>query len=146
MKLRLIASLLAAPILCLIAFGQGAPSGFRASKADLRKQVIAVIDAQLEAFRSGDLEQAYGYAAAVLRFQTPPEAFAAIVRDNYPAIWANTRAEYGIVRDDGTHATVLVHVFSTYGGASYDYVLVKERRGWRIGSVTRREAGRKDDV
>lgn len=120
--------------------------GLKASRREVRRDVIAVIDAQLAAFRSGDPAEAYRYAAANLRAQTPPRTFAAIVRENYPIIWANTRADYGIVRDDGTHAAVLVHVHSQGGSASYDYVLIRERGGWRIGSVTRHEIRQRDNV
>ena len=54
--------------------------------------------------------------------------------------------DFGIVRDDGRYATVLVHVFSAQTDAAYDYVLVKERAGWRIGSVTRHETRRNNNV
>jgi hypothetical protein len=59
------------------------------------------------------------------------------VLNNYPEIWSNTKAEFGLVRDDGTRATVLVQVYAKEGSAGYDYGLVKERDGWRIESVLR---------
>ncbi len=126
--------------------GQIRPEEFKASKREVREQVIAVIAAQLEAFRTGKVSEAYQYAATNLRAQTPPRAFGAIVRENYPAIWSNTHAEFGIVRDDGKYAAVPVHVYSSSGDAAYDYVLIKERAGWRIGSVTRHEARRQNNV
>lgn len=132
--------------LALTALGQTRPDQFKASNREVRQQVVAVIEAQLEAFRAGRVAEAYQYAAADLRAQTPPRAFGAIVRENYPVIWKNTRAEYGIVRDDGRYATVLVHVYSAAGDAPYDYVLIKERNGWRIASVTRHEARRQNNV
>ena len=123
-----------------------AENGLRPSKAAVRKEVVATIEAQLAAFREGDVRTAYGYAAVPLRVQTPLRTFVAIVQTNYPEIWANVRAEYGLVRDDGTHATVLVEVFSESGAATYDYVLLRERAGWRIGSVIRHEPRRKNSV
>ncbi|HUR57539.1 MAG TPA: DUF4864 domain-containing protein [Opitutaceae bacterium] len=125
---------------------RGAGTELRASKAEVRKEVIAVIEAQLAALRAGDATRAYNLAAAPLRAQTPLRAFVAIVQTNYPEIWTSTRAEYGIVRDDGTRATVLVHVYSKDGDAPFDYVLLKERAGWRIGSVVRHVMRKKDDV
>jgi hypothetical protein len=119
---------------------------FKASSRVVREEVVEVIDRQLTAFRTGKVSEAYQYASANLRSQTPPRTFAAIVRENYPVIWGNVRAEYGIVRDDGRYATVLVHVFSAQADAAYDYVLVKERAGWRIGSVTRHEARRNNNL
>ena len=126
--------------------GSAADGGFRTSKPEVRKDVIAVIEAQLAAFRTRDIAKAYGYAAAWLHAQTPLRAFSSIVQNNYPEIWAGIRAEYRLVRDDGTHATVLAHVFAKDSNAAYDYVLVKERGGWRIGSVLRHEPRKKDNV
>ena len=85
------------------------------------------------------MAKAYGYAAAELRAQKPLRTFSAIVKENYPEIWKNTRAEFGIVRDDGTKATVTVQVFSKDGDATYDYILAKENAIWRIHGVTRHE-------
>ncbi len=109
----------------------------RASKAEVKKEIVAVIEAQLAAFRKGEAAKAYGYAATELRAQKPLEVFAAIVRENYPEIWASTRAEAGIVRDDGARATVTVQVYSKAGDAAYDFTLVKEKAGWRIFGVLR---------
>lgn len=111
--------------------------GRRASKPEVKNEVVAVIEGQLAAFRTGDTKQAYAFAAAALRAQNPLRQFLRIVESNYPEIWANTRAEFGIVRDDGRRATVLVQVFSQESRADYDYGLVRERDGWRIDSVLR---------
>ena len=119
---------------------RGAEDGeLRASKPEVRTAVVAVIEAQLAAFRAGEGAKAYGFAAAPLRAQTPLRAFLAIVQTNYPEIWASKRAEHGLVRDDGARATVRVHVFSAASDAAYDYVLFKEPAGWRIGSVLRHD-------
>lgn len=144
MKRRILAAILMlAGGWALIGPGRSAEGELRASKLEVRKEVIAVIDAQLAAFRAGNAAKAYTYAAAPLRAQNSLRVFSAIVQNNYREIWASTRAEYGLVRDDGRHATVLVHVFADESDAAYDYVLVKERAGWRIGSVIRHEASRK---
>jgi hypothetical protein len=125
---------------------RAADAGFRASKPQVRKEVVAAVSGQLAAFRAEDVSKAYDYAAAGMRAQTSLRRFAAIVRENYPEIWANERAEFGLVRDDGTHATVLVHVASARGAATFDYVLIRERGAWRIGSVMRHQATRKNSV
>jgi hypothetical protein len=125
---------------------RAAEGGFRTSKRQVRQEVVAAVTGQLAAFRAEDVSKAYDYAAAGMRAQTSLRRFAAIVRENYPEIWANERAEFGLVRDDGTHATVLVHVVSARGGATFDYVLIRERGGWRIGSVLRHQATRRNSV
>ena len=109
----------------------------RASKPEVRREVVAVIEAQLAAFRAGNVEKAYGFAAADLRAQKPLPVFTAIVRKNYPEIWANTRAEFGIVRDDGDRGTVTVQVYSANSDAAYDFTVKRESPGWRIYGVVR---------
>jgi hypothetical protein len=111
----------------------------RASTPEVRKEVVAVIEAQLAAFRSGNHAKAYGYAAADLRAQKPLPVFAEIVQRNYPEIWRNTRAEFGLVHDDGRQATVTVQVFAKDNDTAYDFTLVKEQTGWRIYGVLRHE-------
>ena len=111
----------------------------RASTQEVRKEVVAAIEAQLAAFRKGDINKAYSYAAAELRAQKPLRTFTAIVQANYPEIWANTRAEFGIVRDDGARASVTVQVYSKTSATGYDFTLVKERAGWRVHGVLRHE-------
>lgn len=120
--------------------GRAAESAMRASKPEVKKEIVTVIDAQLAAFRKGDAAKAYSYAAADLRAQKPLNVFTAIVRENYPEIWASTRAEPGIVRDDGGRATVTVQVYAKSGEAAYDFTLVKEKAGWRIHGVVRHAA------
>ncbi len=123
---------------------RGADNAPHASKPEVRREIVAVIDAQLAAFRASDVRKAYGYASADLRAQKPIQAFATIVQTNYPEIWTNTRAEFGLVRDDGAQATLLVHVFGQDSDASYDYTLAKEKAGWRIAAVLR-HAPKKND-
>lgn len=104
----------------------------------MRKDVVAAIEGQLAAFRAKDTKKAYTFAAATLRAQNPLRQFLRIVELNYPEIWANTKGEFGVVRDDGVRATVLVQVFGKDDRVDYDYGLVKERDGvWRIDSVLR---------
>lgn len=114
------------------------PGALRASKPEVKQEIVAVIEAQLAAFRKGDLAKAYRFAAAELRAQKPLREFTAIVEANYPEIRSNTRADFGIVRDDGTRGTVTVHVYSRVGDAAYDFTLAKEKAGWRIFGVVRR--------
>lgn len=123
--------------LLLVAALKGVDNPLHGSKPEVRREIVAVVDAQLAAFRVGDVRKAYRYASADLRAQKPLQAFALIVRENYPEIWTNTRAEFGLVRDDGAQATLLVQVFGKDGDAAYDYTLAREKAGWRISAVLR---------
>ena len=125
-------------VICAAAvIGQAADRVMRASKPEVKKEIVTVIESQLAAFRQGDVAKAHTFAAADLRAQKPLRVFAAIVQESYPEIWANTRAEFGIVRDNGTQATVTVQVYSKAGDAAYDFTLAKELVGWRIYGVVR---------
>jgi hypothetical protein len=134
-----VTSMLCAFVLLAVSATAAEPAALPASKPEVRKQIVATIDAQLAAFRRHDVVVAYTYSSTTLRAQKTLRAFAAIVSANYPEIWNNTRAECGIVHDNGTVATVLVHVFATGGDASYDYELVQERGQWRVHGVLRHE-------
>ena len=118
----------------------------RVSKPEVRDEIVAVIEAQLAAFRGGDTAKAYSYASDGLRVQTALPEFASMVRKNYPEIWLSTRAEFAIVRDDGSRAMLAVHVVGKKSDATYDYVLFKEPAGWRIGGVLRHESRKADAV
>jgi hypothetical protein len=146
MKFFFRAAALAAGLMITIGWVRGADNIPHASKPEVRREVVEVVEAQLAAFRAGDLRKAHGYGSSELRAQKPLKTFAAIVRENYPEIWANTRAEFGLVRDDGAQATLLVHVFGKEMDAAYDYTLVKESAGWRIAAVLRHAPKRSDKV
>ena len=121
----------------------GAAAAMQASKPDVKREIVAVIEAQLVAFRKDNVAKAYAYAAAELRAQKPLEVFVAIVQRSYPEIWKSVRAEYGIVRDDGQRAATTVRVYSKTAHADYDFTLVREQAGWRIHGVVRHEPKKK---
>lgn len=123
-----------------------AEDGLHASRPAVKKEIVAVVEAQLGAFRQHDARAAYSYASTRLRAQKPLRVFTSIVRENYPEIWDNTRAEFGLAWDDGTAAKVLVHVFAKAGDASYDFMLAKERAGWRIEGVLRHEPAQAEKI
>ena len=137
MTLWLRRAMFAVICLALVVEGRAADAVMRASKPEVKKEIVTVIESQLAAFRKGDVAKAHTFAAADLRAQKPLAVFAAIVRESYPEIWTNTRAEFGIVRDNGRQATVTVQVYSKAGDAAYDFTLAKESVGWRIYGVVR---------
>lgn len=112
-------------------------NGLKLSSFKVRKDVIAVIESQLKAFRTHDLAKAYSLAAPELRAQLPLTQFLAIVKSGYPEVWANQSASYGVVRNSDERATVAVKVKGASGSASYDYILLKVPDGWRVGGVLR---------
>lgn len=134
-------------MLCLaLQLGAAEPAGMVASKPEVRRAVVATIETQLAALRNNDLDTAYGLLGAQLRREKPFQLFIAIVESNYPEIWENQRADFGIVRDNGRMAGVLVHVTGMQGAASYRYSLVNERAGWRIHGIVRHEPARESKL
>lgn len=132
MKRRAFLSFLA--VAAAAAAADGRP---RASTPQVRQEIVTVIEQQLTAFRQGEAAKAYRLATQELQRQKPLSVFSSIVQSSYPEIWQSTRAEFGIVRDDGNRATVTVHVYARATDAPYDYTLVKEKSGWRIHGVVR---------
>ncbi len=129
-----------------LALAAGEPGGLTASKPEVRRAVVAVVESQLAALRGNDLDTAYNLLGAQLRREKPFQLFVAIVESNYPEIWENQRADFGIVRDDGRMATVLVHVTGARGSATYRYTLVGERGGWRIHGIVLHEPDRESKL
>ena len=126
------------------ALGQLPPQdNYTLSTADVRKGIVAVISDQLGDFHAGNAGKAYALAAARFKAQFSSERFAALVKQSYPEIWTNTGAQFGVVRDDGVSAIVVVQVACSAGNsAAYDYFLLKENDVWRIGGVLRHGAAK----
>ena len=65
-----------------------------------KEKIIAVIDAQLEAFRSGDAEKAYSFATPGIQRQFPNSAiFMQMVMNRYNVLRQPTQVEYRDLRD-----------------------------------------------
>jgi len=127
-------------VLCLLLAAPGVRAagtdGMHYSKAEVRKELVAVVDGQLAAFRAGDFARAYGFAAQPLRAQFTLKAFAAMVARSYPFVAHSERAEPGLPMDDGETAVLPVRVFAAGGkSADYQYQFTREGDGWHITGV-----------
>ncbi len=98
---------------------------------------------QLEAFRRGDFDTAYGYASEEIRGIFDREAFERMVRGGYPEIARSASAPVveSAAAPNG-HVYLGVRIWGPNGRAvDATYELVQEGGGWRInGVVTRRGA------
>jgi len=97
---------------------------------------------QLEAFRRGDFEAAYGFASASIRELFDPAAFEQMVRGGYPEIARSVSATVA-----GAHvlSDTTVYLRVRIGGANGQmveavYEMVREAQGWRINGVRTRSA------
>lgn len=106
------------------------------SSEAVKKELAAVIDAQLAAFRANDFEKAYGFAASAIKDLFAADAFEKMVRTAYPVIAHSSTADYGMTFDTGEEAVVNVRISNAEKkSVEYQYLLKKEDGQWRIGGV-----------
>ncbi len=131
-------TLLAAVVLLWwTAAARAEPSSAHLSTAPVKQELIAVIDAQLTAFRANDYPKAYTFAAGMIREMFPVEQFETMVKTGYPLIAGSSKAEYGLAFDTGEEAVVNVTVESADGKRlQYQYLLKKEDSAWKINGVS----------
>lgn len=145
---------------CLLFFfvTPGSVQPLHRSSAEVRRQVVGVLESQFAAFRDGDYALAYSFAASGLQQQLTvaaseqakdgrilPQAelekraiaaFERMVKDGYPIIAYWRAVSFGDVEDNGREAVVQVSVQGRGGRTRFfRYVLVREENAWRIGGV-----------
>lgn len=99
----------------------------------------AVIDAQMEAFRAGDVAQAFTYASPRLqRFFGTSEQFGEMVRNGYPEVWQPGAVRFGARREIAGQLWQKVLVEDGAGQMHlFDYQMIEYEGGWRINAVQR---------
>ncbi len=113
------------------------PSSPHHSSDALKKELSAVIEGQLTAFRANDYPKAYTFAAAEIKNLFPVEDFEKMVRTNYAVIAKSTGTEYGVAFDTGEEAVVNVRIQNAEKkSVEYQYLLKKEDAGWKISGVS----------
>jgi hypothetical protein len=101
-----------------------------------KENIIAVIDAQLDAFRSGDAEKAYSFASPGIQRQFPNSAiFMQMVMNSYNVLRQPTQVEYQDLRE---HFGVWVQTtqLTDLNGFTFQafYQMEQQTSGeWRIG-------------
>ena len=99
-----------------------------------------VVMLQLEAFRRGDFDAAFGFASAEIHEMFDRGRFETMVRGGYPEIARSVSAIIdGSERGPGGRIYLLVRVRGANGrGIEAVYEMVREDRGWRINGVVTR--------
>ena len=88
---------------------------------------------QVTAFREADLSRAYQQVSSGFQERFNVEAFARLVKTDYPTIVRAERIEFGNVRCDGHHAVVQAYFFLPDGEVvPCVYSLVYEENTWKI--------------
>ena len=116
-------------------------AAFHHSSDIVKKELSAVIDGQLAAFRANDYPKAYTFAASEIKNVFPLEDFEKMVRAQYAVIAKSTASEYGVAFDTGEEAVVNVRIENAEKkSVEYQYILKKEESGWKIGGVSEMKA------
>jgi hypothetical protein len=114
---------------------------FGVSEEPVRAELLNVVDSQLTAFREDDYPKAYTFAASSLRAQLPLPAFEHMVKAGYHFITQSRSAQFGIILDNGDAAVVNVAISNHSGRVrQYQYLLQRERTGWKIFAVSQIKA------
>ncbi len=115
---------------------QGAGGGpLRLSRPPVREQLVAVVTAQLAAFRAEDWATAYAAAAGPFQAVMSPAEFVSVITRKYPVVLKNTRADFALPSDNGVVAVVPVRVFGAGTSEAYNWLLVKEGKDWKVTGV-----------
>ncbi len=111
------------------------PAAHPVSEA-VKKELTAVIDGQLDAFRANDYSKAFAYASSMIQGMFAPEDFEKMVKSAYPVIAHSVSSEFGTMLDTGEQVVVSVRVQNAdKQSVEYQYLLKKEAGGWKINGV-----------
>lgn len=130
---------LSLPFAACLVFFLVTPAGvapLKRSRAEVRREVLAVIEGQFNAFQAGDYARAWSFAASGIQQQFDVPAFERMVKDGYPVIAYWRTVYFGDVEDNGREATALVSVRGRRGQTRFfRYLLVRDGGQWRINGV-----------
>ena len=114
-----------------------------AAQDDEARAAERVVMRQLQAFRAGDYDTAYTFAATVIRQAFDRVAFERMVRTGYPEIAHSTQAvvsKHETTVDDRRYITLRI-LGSNGVRIVATYELVREGTDWRISAVVTRPDG-----
>ncbi len=133
--MRVVSLPLAVAVLFLFV-NPGGVRPFQPSQAEVRRQIVNVVEGQFEALREGDFARARSFAATALQAQFSVMAFERMVKEGYPVIAFWRELALGAVQDNGLEAVVEVSVRSRRGQFHrFRYLLLREESGWRVNGV-----------
>jgi hypothetical protein len=105
-------------------------------ESQVKEKIIAVIDAQLEAFQSGDAEKAYSFATPGIQRQFPNSSiFMQMVMNGYNVLRQPTQVEYQDLRDHFGVKVQLVQLTDLNGFTFQAFYQMEQQNSgeWRIG-------------
>ena len=127
-------------MLCLISYflisGLTLAEDKLTKESQSKEKIIAVIDAQLEAFRSGDAERAYSLATPGIQRQfTNSSIFMKMVINGYNVLRQPTKVEYHDLREHFGVKVQLVKLTDLNGFTFQAFYQMEQQNSgeWRIG-------------
>jgi hypothetical protein len=106
------------------------------------RQLFAVVEKQLAAFRAADYSSAYRQAASGVQQKFTAPQYEAMVRRDYGDSSGAQRIEFGFVKVSGSAAVVQVYFCGANGYVrSFLYSLVAEGEAWKISGVQPMQIG-----
>jgi ABC-type transporter MlaC component len=122
--------------------GAAEPAAPHLTAAPVKRELAAVIEAQLAAFRANDYPKAYTFAATEIQGLFPVAQFETMVKQAYPVIAQSKTATFGLAFDTGDEAVVTVRVENaSKTSVEYQYLLKKQNGAWKITGVSETKAG-----
>ena len=113
----------------------------RYSEPETRREVRTVVETQLAALRDEEWATAYGLTATAFRSRVAPADFVRLFRRHFLVMLKSSRAEFGLIQDDGRMARVPVRIHAGDESAAYVFTLVRETRGWRVWRIVEDRPG-----
>jgi hypothetical protein len=100
-------------------------------------EIQSTIEGQFDAFRAGDVAEAWNYASPnIQRLFRSEENFARMVEQGYPMVWNPGDIEFIDLQRLGGMLVQRVQVIDGQGNAHYlGYAMVETEAGWRINGV-----------
>lgn len=110
------------------------------------RELFAIVNEQLAAFRSADFQSAYRHAATGVQHKFTLAQFEKMVRQNYPEMTQTQRIEFGEMKVQGGSALLQVFFFSGNGSVrSFLYSFTRENDSWKIDGVQELKGYRSDE-
>lgn len=100
------------------------------------RQLFAVVEQQLAAYRAADYSSAYRQAASGVQQTFTAPQYEAMIRREYGDMTGAQRIEFGLVKVTGPTALVQVFVREANGSMrAFLYSLIAESDSWKINGV-----------
>ncbi|HEV2095039.1 MAG TPA: DUF4864 domain-containing protein [Chthoniobacterales bacterium] len=100
------------------------------------RELYAIVTQQLAAFRAADFTSAYRYAASGVQHKFSRGQFEQMVLREHSEMTRDARVEFGLIKLEGTAATMQVFLLRHDGSArAFLYSFVSEAGSWKINGV-----------